>query len=436
VSHSPRPRFYYGWVITGVAFVTGGFSAGINIWSPSMFVLPMRAELGWSLTGFFLALTIRSVTGALTMPLLGHLLDRSGWARRLAIFSTIVTGLGLMGCKWVGEVPAFDFLSGQLQFYLLFGVFSGAGTVGSGFVIANSVLPKWFIQKRGRAIGIAAAGTAMGPLAFPFMTQALIDALGWRDAWLALGLISIGAQLPLVLFIKTRPEDVGLLPDGAERPDDVTRPAPRRRRRIADVSLTRAEALRTRTFWFWASAMMVANVGVSGFQPSWVPFLQENGFSNNIAVAGTAIYGGIGGVSRVIWGMLGERISVRKLIIVQMALTGATVPVLLYAANNVMVVAFMVSAGLTMGAYFILQPLMTAELFGRGHLGAIAGITQPMLTFSAALSPIVVGQLRDLRGDYFLAFTMATAAWIVGAAIVFLTPPIRRAPEPAVQPAR
>ena len=425
---TPRPpRIYYGWVIVTVAFVCGSFTAGLAIWSPSVFVVPMRAELGWSLTDYFLGFTIRAVAAAALAPIIGPWLDTARGPRVLAVISVLGMSLSLAGLKYIGEIPAFDFLGTRLQFYLIFGGLGAVGWMASGFIIAQAVLPKWFIAKRGRAMGIAAVGTGFGPMLFPLMTQGLISGVGWRDAWLALGVISLVVQLPFALLVRGRPEDMGLYPDGAAGPEGAPRRAPvGGRARVPERSLTRGEALRTKTYWMLVASIMVAGIGFMGFQPSWVPYLQEKGFSAAVAVAGVSVYGAFSGSARLIWGALAERHSVRRLLVIETMITGFTVFILIYVVNTPMVMAFMVTAGLTMGGYFILQPMLIAEYFGRQHLGAVSGAIAPFMTLSGAVAPILVSTLRDSQGDYFLAFLLAMGAWYGTSIIVFFT----RAPKP------
>lgn len=429
-------RVYYGWVMVVVTTVCSGFASGVAIWGPSVFIAPMREELHWSLSDFFLAFTVRSLVSAVVMPLTGPVLDRSGGARVLAIVSLGLTVAHLAALRYVGQVPALDFLSARTQFYLLFGAVAALGGAGSGFAIANAVLPKWFVRQRGRAMGIASAGGALGPLVFPALCQALIGGLGWRDAWLALALVTLVVQAPLVLLVRTRPEDMGLVPDGDARVDDGRRGplgSDRSKPYRPDVSLTRAEALRTRTFWFWMLAMGMAFVGVSGFQPNWVPFIRERGFSPGLSVLAPFTYGLVSAISRVVWGALGERIPTRRLLIAQSALTGLAVVLLLTAPNAVMVIVAMTCMGLTMGAWFILQPLLTAEYFGRAHLGSVSSAFFPFLTLSGALAPVAVAALHDARGDYVWAFSAAAAAWLVTSGLVALTPPPKGVRTPAAR---
>lgn len=416
-----RPRYYYGWTIMVVSFITGGFTAGLAIWAPSVLVLPMREALGWSLTDFFWAFSIRAMVAAFIAPITGPWLDKRGGARVLGSVGVVLMGISLMGSGLIGKIGVLDAIDVRYQFYFFFGVIGAAAFTGSGFIIANAVLPKWFIRKRGRAMGIASMGTGLGPMAFPALALLFINSMGWREAWVALGIICIVVQLPFMLLVRTRPEDMGLLPDGAAALDEPT--ADEGVRRPVEHSVTRHQALRMPVFWVVVAAIMLASTGFQGFQPNWVPYIQEIGFSDSLAVTGVAVYGLFSGATRGVWGLLAERFAIRNLLMVQMTLTAASIVILIYAVNPTMVMAYMVIAGMTMGGFFILQPLLVASYFGRGHLGSVSTAIMPFNTMAGAVAPLLVSSLHDARGDYTLAFSLTIVVWLAAAAVVFASRP-------------
>ena len=195
-----------------VAGVGGVFTLGTGLWSIGIFVTPMQDELGWSRTAIFGALTVRALVAGALAPFIGPLFDTKNGPKVMSIVTAILLGISLMGIRWVQEV---------WQFYLLFGVLGAVANVAGGTVLVESVVPKWFIRKRGRAVALASMGGAFGPV-FPAAIQGAILAFGWRDAWLALGLFTMAVMLPLTLLIRTSPEDMGLLPDGDVEPDHAS----------------------------------------------------------------------------------------------------------------------------------------------------------------------------------------------------------------------
>ena len=330
-------------------------------------------------------------------------------------------GISLAGSGLIGTIGVLDAIDVRLQFYFFFGVIGAAAFTGSGFIIANAVLPKWFVRKRGRAMGIASMGSGLGPMVFPVITLFFITSMGWREAWVALAIICVVFQLPFMLLVRTRPEDMGLLPDGAASVEELSGGEDGRQR--IEHSFTRRQSMHLPVFWIVVLAVMLASIGFQGFQPNWVPYLQESGFSASVAVTGIALYGFFSGATRGVWGLLAERFAIRSLLMVQMTLTGASILILIYAANQAMVMAYMVIAGMTMGGFFILQPLLVASYFGRAHLGAVYTAIMPFNTLAGAVAPVLVSTLRDSRGDYVLAFYLTIVAWMMAAVVVFASRP-------------
>lgn len=414
------PRVFYGWYMVGIALVSGAFQTGVGIWGVSVFVIPMEEELGWSRAAFFLALTIRAATAGLLSPVVGPWLDTRNGPRRLMFFGAIVLGLSLMAIRWVDNI---------WQFYLFFGVLGAVGAVGAGGIITQTILPKWFIRRRGRAMGVASMGAAMGPLFFPITIYGLITLVDWRDAWFALGVISLALLLPLSFLLRTRPEDVGLRPDG-DRDDaqhDAAPSSPERRRSAAahDFSLTGRQALRSPAFWLIILAFGLGGIGLQGFQSNWIPYLEGEGIATAVATVAITVYGIFSVSARMIWGLLADRYQVRSLIVVQSLLTAASVLLLIYVVGPVMLFVFVVIFGLTMGGSFLLRPLIVANYFGREHIGAITGYMRPFQALTVAVGPPLVALAYDALGSYFWSFVVVMIGYASTAAVITLARPPR-----------
>ena len=419
----PR-RIFYGWVMVFAAMVSGAFATGVGVWGVSVFVLPMETELGWSRTAFFMALTIRSLLTGLTAPFFGPLFDTSWGPRALMIAGALSMGGSLIGLRYVSEL---------WQFYLLFGALGAVANVGMGPFIVQAVLPKWFIRRRGIALGVAATGAGFGSLLFPLTIQWLIDLVGWRDAWFIVGITSLVLVLPGAVLVRTRPEDMGLLPDGATAPPiqangERTQAVPEGR------SFTRAEAVRTRSFWLITLAFTLSGIGLMGFQSNWIPYFQGLGFTAAVGSFAITLYGLFTVGTRLLWGTMAERTPVRYLLSLELFLASITIVLGMFIQNTGMLFAFTITHGIAIGGYFILQPLIVANYFGRQHLGAVNGAMRPFMTSSHAVSPFMVASLFDLTGTYKLSFIVVTCTWFLAAITIFLAKPpkVRKsAAEPA-----
>ena len=262
-----RWPFFYGWVIVGAAFVASGLSSGAAIWGPSVLLLPMTEELDWSRAEFFSAFLVRELLIGLAAPLVGPLYDSKHGPRILALVGAVLLGLSMALIRYVTEL---------WQFIALFGVLGGVAELGGGFFISQALVPKWFVRKRGRALGVSVMGAGLGALLFPTGVSALIEAVGWRDAWLWFGITVGGIAFLLGLFLYTRPEDSGMLPDDGPSREALSRGAAQT---VDERSLTRREAVRTPAFWLLLAAFSLVGLGITGFQSNWHPFLVETGFT-------------------------------------------------------------------------------------------------------------------------------------------------------------
>jgi MFS family permease len=326
------------------------------------------------------------------------------------------------GVQLAGSMFGLQYVEHLWQFILLFGIAGGLADLGSGFIITQGVVPKWFVRKRGRALGMAVAGVGLGATVFPGLVSALVEAVGWREAWAWFGLLAGVLSVLIGLLVRTRPEDVGLLPDGAERPvprDGVLATVPV----DVEVSLTRGEALRSPAFWMLLAAFTLVGFGIMGFQTNWVPYLLEKGFTSGQASFAILFYGVASGLSRPLWGIVGEFIHARFLMAGSTVFTGLSIVLFLTFDSLALISAYMAIAGVAMGGYLILQSLLTADYFGRAHIGAITAAMRPAAMISTASSPLIIGALYDLNGDYVIAFLFAAAAWVSAGFVVLLAKP-------------
>ena len=416
---NPKPRLYYGWVIVIVAIVAGAFAPGISIWSTGILMPPMVDNFDWSRSEFMIALTIRWLTSAAISPWIGPILDQPNGPRRLMSISAAALGLSMIGLYFIddGLIPL-DLIDSRVQFYFLFGIIGGAAQMGAGMTIGQTVLPKWFIKRRGRVLGIAATGSAVGPFVFPPVVNLIVEYLGFRWAWVALGVATIVILLPLSFLVRTQPEDMGLLPDNeeiAEEEENVEK-------KDDEISFTRKEAMRTPTFWVLMFAFAMVGLGLSGYHTNWQAFLTEPpiSFAAQTAALGVSFYAIFSMSARVIWGSLGDKYHPKKLIVIGMFGTSASILFMLTIDSLSDLLIFGIFHGLTIGSFFILEPLLIARYFGRKHLGSIFGIFRPAMMITGSLSPLMVGILYDSRGSYTLAFIIVACVWAIAASLVFL----------------
>jgi len=422
-----RPRFFYGWIIVVAAVAAGAFSSGAGVWGASVFVTPMGEEFGWSRSAFFGAFFIRSMLAGVLSPFIGPLQDSRSGPRILMFASGITMGVSLIGLKWVDNLG---------MFYFLFGALGALSMIGGAEMLTVAIVPKWFVRRRGRAMAIASTGTAIGPLFFPFLVHGIISLVGWRDAWMILGFIILAVLVPLSFLIRSRPEDIGLLPDGdtvpvfsSDESNSATtvsraeaRPLPEA---LSELSMTRSQAVRTPTFWLLIAAFFLAMLGMGGFHANWIPYFEDLGYSPSTGAWAATAYGICSISIRLLWGILADRYPIRYLMVAQSLITGISIIFFLNIVNVPTLILAGGFHGIALGGFFIMRPLMVANYFGREHLGAINGILRPFVTLSGALSPLLVAGMFDIYGSYKEAFLLIIVTWFAAAAVVFLAKPPR-----------
>ncbi|MDE2900591.1 MAG: MFS transporter, partial [Chloroflexota bacterium] len=400
------------------------FSTGVGVWGASVFVRPMTEEMEWSRAAFYGALTFQMLVGGALAPIVGPMQDTRTGPMRLMLFSAVLLGVSLIGLRYIDSL---------WQFYLLFGVSGGIAQITGGFALSMTILPKWFVRKRGRVLGIAAMGPGLGPMLYPVSLQALIDASDWRMAWFVLGIVALCVLIPLSFLVRTRPEDMGLLPDGDSpvRPEPVEGPqSASQPRTIAAGGLTVRESVRTLSFWLIVAAFALVGIGIGGFHANLVPFYQDSGIPESVAALSATAFA-VGSVSfRPVWGLLAERVPLRYLIGPQLILTAGTVLLILNVGGQTSMLIVTGLHGLTIGAYITLMGVIVADYFGRLHLGAINGVLRPFMTASGAASPLFIAFLFDLQDSYTLAFLIIAAGWLLAGALMLLAKP-PRSPERA-----
>ncbi len=315
-------RVFYGWWIVLVAAV-GMFLCYISVVSFTfgVFIGPLRKEFNWSLTELSLASSLSLVAMCLAMPVMGPLVDRLG-ARRVIIPSVLIFGLCLV---------SFYFLTGSLlHFYTAFIVLGIAGGGSSNMPYSN-VISHWFDRKRGLAIALASSGAGLGSFVFPPVAQSLIAAAGWRVAYLILGLVVIVVTVPVVgIFLKEKPQMIGLLPDGARAQREVTANSDQA------VGMSGSEGLRSNTFWIICIAFFFITSGVIGCLIHLVPMLTGRGVSEQQAALSVAVLGGASLIGGIIAGWMLDRVMASTVSVVFFSGAGVGMLILWSGATGMM----------------------------------------------------------------------------------------------------
>ncbi|MFN8559455.1 MAG: MFS transporter [Dehalococcoidia bacterium] len=411
-----QARFYYGWVVVAVMAAAGAASMALATLNFGLFIKPMGDELGLGRAVFGWAQTTRQVANAASSPMLGGLLDRFG-SRVLLAVAAVITGTALVTLSFIHQ---------GWQLIALFAVMGVVGLAGPGAMVTTVPVAKWFVRRRGRAMAFASLGVPVGATVFIPLTQILIDARGWRSAWVILGLTGAAVIIPLsLIFVRRAPEDLGLAPDGAP-----LSPGAGATRGAMPVSYgpsrhewTRDEALRTGTFWRLTLVFSLMMLGLSSVGVHRIPHFMDRGLDPHLVSYATALDAVASGVSTFLMGMLADRAPARFLGAVGFSLiAGATLLTTVAATPAVMFLA-MITFGAGIGGLVLVQNYVWADYFGRTHLGAIRGVVMPITLVFGGIGAPLAGYVRDAFGTYTGIWLAGVALFIIATAVLAFTGP-------------
>ncbi len=415
----PFKRVYYGWAIVWASTVAAFGMAPMFGPVLGVFFTSIEEELGWSRATISLAFTIGSMTGSVFQLLTGRLLDRYG-ARMVIVAAGVIIALAMMGLSWMQE---------PWQFWLAFGVGRGSALagiqVGTGVALAN-----WFLRRRGRVIAIRGVGQRAGQSLMPMAIFAIMAIAGWREAFLSLaGLTAALIILPALLYMRRRPEDLGMTLEGMSQEElEAARTSGRGggrgiARQVRDISFTLAEAKRTRAFWLLLFFVIVERFALGSVNLHMVANFEDRGLPMGLAVSTLSIFAATSALTGLPWGFAFEHIHVRFGAMMMSGLLVLSMVVLIVADNYLLAVTFALLFGLAIGAGNIVEQLLWADYFGREHLGAIRGFGAPF-RIASPTGPVLTGLLFDWTGSYTVPFTVFAVIFsIMTVAMFFATPP-------------
>ncbi|MBI4339430.1 MAG: MFS transporter [Chloroflexi bacterium] len=418
-----RTRLYYGWVIVIVVALASFTQATGTFMALSVFLKPMTDEFGWSRTVFTGATTLGTIAGAFVSLVVGRYLDRLGGRWLLTM------GLFLLG----GAFVLMAFVQTLWQFYLL-QLLDRVVTMGVIGLTLQVIVPKWFVVKRGRAVALAGLGGIVGSTVMPLYLQLAIDLSGWRLASAVAG-ISVWAVsiLPVALFLRRQPEDMGLSPDGLSSEDaerEAQRQAVKRRRTVRqEVSWTLSQVLRFPSFYLLLASFSVLFLVGPGLVLHLIPYLQDKGIDPQQGVWILSIWAGAGAIGALVMGFLSERFGSRWMATLAFLLMGMGFAFLLMVDSLATGVAWALFMGSVAGAVFnTLYQLIFADYYGRESLGRIRGAVWPVQMLTNSAGPLIAAIAYDVLGTYSPVFVAFAGLMVLSAALVFMAKPPRSVP--------
>ena len=414
-----KGRIFYGWWIVVVCIVVTMLHAGASFYAFSRFLPTLLDEFESGATVIAGAASLYMLVVGLTGPIAGKLTDKYG-PKKLIVIGAVIGAGGLM---LLGVANAVWHL---YVFYFIVGI----GMSGAGFVPVGVAVSNWFDRRRGVAMGITMAGVSLGAIVIAPLAHYLIVGTGWRMAFVILGaMCAVLIVIPVMFVMRNRPEDMGLLPDGA-RPvvngevsarHSMSDPSgPGGISNTEESSWTLSMAFRSLPFWLVLATFFFAGIVVAGVLQHEVNILKGMGIPLAAASFALGLTGGIGGVGKVLFGFVADRFTPKYASILCIALQIVGLIILMMTHTTAMVWVFVFVYGFAMGGWLTLEPLITGQFFGMASFGTIFGWVLAAAAVGSGLGPIIMGAIYDATGDYFVGLVIFLGAYITSMTAILL----------------
>jgi len=387
--------FYYGWIVLCLCFLTTLTSAGVRS-SPSVLIHPLEAEFGWSRTTIAAAISMNLLLFGIAAPISGWLLDRFG-PRKVMLGSLSLLIIGVSGTIAMNQF---------WQFFLVWGVIVGLGAGGVGSVLTATVGNRWFVAKRGLALGILGSASSTGQLIFIPLFMAMITYAGWRLGSMVLIIVAL-ILLPLIYFFMCDdPSEVGLEPYGAgQAGENSGGGASLRGMRPGKGTITPREVLTHPTFWLLAGSFFVCGGTANGLIGTHlIPHEIEIGIPQVAAASLVGVMGSLNLVGTIFSGWMIDRVRPHRWLALVYALRGVSLLILPFVHEFSGLLVFAVIYGLDWFATVPPSMAITADTFGKQNIGRVYGWIFMSHQIGAAIMASGAGAIRDFVGDYQSAF--------------------------------
>lgn len=414
-SDTPTPekrqgRFFYGWIVVAVASVQGMFGNGTISSGFPIFFLPIQRDLNISYTSMSLVFSLGRAEGGLGGPIVGYLVDRFG-ARPMILIGGLLASTGIM---LVSRAENY------WQFILLFvGVVSVGKTAGLGQTLM-AVVNQWFVRRKSLALSTLMTSFAGGgAIVVPVLGWGIANH-GWRPTLFFMGAFMIVITLFVSATLRSRPEDMGLNPDGDPAPAPTTDDAESKGKQqpLTDKDFTVREAIRTSAFWFMLLGLTVRVSATNAIIIHLFPILQDAGLTEQRAAVFVSVMFFVAIPLRFGLGVAGDYVSPRYILFFGMLAPAIGLFGLLLVDGIVGIMAFMVGLAIVEGITSA-NWIMVGNYFGRARFASLMGFMSIFHNIGMVVSPIFSGKIRDITGEYDLVLMTFAPLFVIGS-VAFL----------------
>jgi MFS family permease len=409
-------RFYYGWIIVALGFLSMAFWMGVTS-TFSVFYVALLDEFAWQRAEAAGVIATSQIVYTLSAPCIGALIHRFG-PRKVVVPGIVILAGGLALCSTVRSLE---------HLYIYYGLAVGVGVSCISMVAFAVIIARWFDVQRGLANGIASAGMGVGMFLLVPLSQNLIATMGWRGTYLVLALMVVVVLLPLNLIsLKHRPQDMGLYPDGK---------APKSHLSESEGAQPSSSGLRQ---WTWPLLIrsplfyaMLIFPALSIFSVLLIivhnmRFFVDQGIPKMTGAFAFAIVGIANMGFRIVWGWASDRIGREITYTLGMVIMSTGIGCLLFlenTGNQVFLYGFAVLFGIGWGANAPLFAATAADLFKGPTFGLLYGLVESIIGLAGALGAWAGGYIYDSTQSYQPAFWLTIATALLSAALIWVAAP-------------
>jgi MFS family permease len=397
-------KFFYGWIIVGIANI-GIFSSGPGqSHTFSVFVEPISQDLQLSSASIASAYGLATLIAAFLLPYMGKLIDRYG-ARFSLIIISIILGIS---CIFFGAASNFLMLTVGFGFLRFFGQ-------GSLMLGCANLVSQWFDSKRGFAMSLMALGFGMSMAVHPPLSQLLIDEYGWKYAWIILGVSTWIIMVPALFILAwNNPENIGLKPDG-EKKTKLTKDEVQ-----VIEGLNLKEALKENSFYILAAMWFGMAMLVTTLHFYQVTILTNQGISTEYAASLFTISAVAMVVFMPLVGKFFDNFPTKYVLATGLLINSISLISITYSNNDAYSLFYAISFGINNAFSMTMFGYIWPRYFGRKHLGSIQGTGQMIGVIGASLGPLPVGFAIDYLGSSLFTIRCLSVYPIIMAIIIIM----------------
>jgi MFS family permease len=418
---------YYGWILLGALWLVFAFNLGFPAYGGPLINSSMAIQLDFSRETLGLITSFYIIMSGLPGPVVAMAVNRFGVRRTLVAGSLMnVCGAALMATVVNSGAGA----------YVAFGLIVGGGVCTGAAIASQTALSRWFVRRRALAMSILySAGAIGGYIATKFVLPWAMQAGGgWRAAWWVIVALSAVAGVLALVFVRERPEEMGLQADGEGGGTLSNTPAKPRPSYITTTPWEFSDVVRRPAYWLIVFALVGGSGGYTLFLAHGIVHLQDLGHSLEVARGALATLTWTGLLAKGVIMLFGDRVDPRYLWAVFMLFFGAGLVIIVDARTPFLVNAFATCLGIGFGGGVVCMMTVLGNYYGLKVFALLSGIAIAINTTLSALAPYIAGFLFD-HGYGYAGTCFFLAAWcFLGALILFV---IRRPqiPQPTTVPA-